>query len=51
MGKMVNGVMTEFAAGTPVFINVTGWHKFKIYCMENQISYFLDEETGLDCDR
>ena len=40
--KVVNGVLTDFLASSPIYLQVSGWHTFAIRCYSSNIVYLLD---------
>lgn len=40
--KLIDGVITDFLASSPIYLTVSGWHKFSIRCYDSQIQYLLD---------
>jgi exopolysaccharide biosynthesis protein len=40
--KVVNGVITDFLASSPIYLTVSGWHTFAIRCYGSNIVYLLD---------
>ncbi|MBX3728694.1 MAG: phosphodiester glycosidase family protein [Candidatus Sumerlaeia bacterium] len=42
MGKVVNGVLTDFRDGSRLFARSTAWRRFRIVCRDTTIEYYLD---------
>ena len=40
--KVVNGVITDFLASSPVYLKASGWHTFALRCYGSNIVYLLD---------
>jgi len=40
--KLVNGVLTDFLTSSPLYLTVSGWHKFALRCYGSTIQYLLD---------
>jgi hypothetical protein len=40
--KILDGVITDFLSETPIYLTVSGWHKFGLRCYGPRIQYLLD---------
>lgn len=41
-GKTVDGTVTDFLNAAPRFVTASGWHNFRIICIDDLIAYLLD---------
>jgi len=40
--KVIDGIITDFLSSSPIYLTVSGWHKFAIRCYGSKIQYLLD---------
>jgi hypothetical protein len=43
--KVIDGVITDFLSSSPIYLTVSGWHRFAIRCYGSKIQYLLDDSV------